>query len=315
MRPRAGIVAAAVIALTLVPARPAVASDANVAALQVALRAVHVYGGAIDGLAGPATRRAVFRFQRRMRLRVDGVAGPRTRRALGRRGKPRLGSRVMRTGNRGWDVAALQFLLARRGFSPGTIDGGFGRRTLAALRRFQRAAALAADAVAGPATIRALKRRRTASPPGGGPVRFLRPLAAPMGDGFGWRGSRPHHGIDFLAPARAPVGAAGRGVVKFAGWNSGGYGNLVIIRHRLGFSTWYAHLSSVAAWRGQAVVGGTLIGHVGSSGHATAPHLHFEARLRGRPFDPAPRLLVAAAARTAAASSPPRPLYCSAGRR
>ena len=119
---------------------------------------MHVYGGQVDGIAGPATRRAVRRFQRRHRLAADGVAGPRTRRALGRRGRPRLGSRVLRTGRRGWDVAALQFLLRRRGARPGAIDGGFGAATAAAVRRFQRARRLAADGVAGPATIRALRR-------------------------------------------------------------------------------------------------------------------------------------------------------------
>jgi murein DD-endopeptidase MepM/ murein hydrolase activator NlpD len=87
------------------------------------------------------------------------------------------------------------------------------------------------------------------------------------------------------------VGAAGVGVVTFAGWNSGGYGNLVIVRHRLGFETWYAHLSRIAATRGEAVSGGTLIGYVGSTGYATGPHLHFEAHHDGIAFDPVPLLL------------------------
>jgi murein DD-endopeptidase MepM/ murein hydrolase activator NlpD len=296
MRSWAGAAAIAAAALILLSAAPASAGSADVAALQVALRAVHVYGGPIDGLAGPGTRRAVRRFQRRKRLAVDGVAGPTTRRALGRRGRPRLGSRVIRRGSRGWDVAALQFLLRRRGFSPGGIDGGFGRNTRVALRGFQRAAGLRADGLAGPATIRALKHPVSRSP-AGDPVRFLRPVSAPMGDGFGWRDGRPHQGIDFLADAGAPVGAAGRGVVRVAGWNGAGYGNLVVIKHRLGFATWYAHLASIAVVPGQAVVGGSLIGYVGSTGHSTGPHLHFEARLHGRPFDPLPRFLPVAAAR------------------
>jgi peptidoglycan hydrolase-like protein with peptidoglycan-binding domain len=291
MRSKAGVVAAAAIVLTLVSAAPATASDANVAALQVALRAVRVYGGAIDGLAGPATRRAVRGFQRRTRLTVDGVAGPRTRRALGRRGRPRLGARVMGPGRRGWDVAALQFMLVRRGFSPGGIDGGFGPGTGAALRRFQIAVGLTADGLAGTATIRALKRRGRIPTGPGDPVRFLQPVSAPIGDGFGWVSGRRHTGIDFLAPAGAAVGAAGRGVVSVAGWNDGGYGNLVVVRHRLGFATWYAHLASIAVLPGQDVVGGTLVGYVGSTGRSTSAHLHFEARLHGRPFDPLPRLL------------------------
>src|SRR4051794_31311432 len=91
---------AALVALALVPAA-ADASSANVAALQVALRAVHLYHGGIDGISGPGTKRAVRAFQRRHKLAVDGVAGPHTRRALGRRGTPPLGSRTMGVGDRG----------------------------------------------------------------------------------------------------------------------------------------------------------------------------------------------------------------------
>ena len=58
-----------------------------------------------------ATVTAVRRFQRRSGLPVDGIAGPRTRAALGRRGRPAYGSRTMRRGDRGWDVAALQFIV------------------------------------------------------------------------------------------------------------------------------------------------------------------------------------------------------------
>ena len=261
----------------------------------------------MDGIAGPATRRAVRRFQRRHRLSADGVAGPRTRRALGRRGRPRLGSRVLRTGRRGWDVAALQFLLRRRGARPGTIDGGFGPGTAAAVRRFQRRARLGADGVAGPVTIRALRRgvprrrvvRRVSSGLGqlGGPVLFFRPVRGPLGDGFGVRWGRQHQGIDFPVAGGTRVGAAGRGVTQFAGWNSGGYGNLVIIQHRLGFQTWYAHLSNVTTHPGEVVTGGTRIGFVGSTGHSTGPHLHFEVRLNGTPINPMPRLLGRAASR------------------
>src|SRR5204862_2078813 len=95
----------------------------------------------------------------------------------------------------------------------------------------------------------------------------------------------------------APVGAAGRGVVAFAGWNSGGYGNLVVVRHRLGFETWYAHLSRIAVRVGERVVGGRRIGYIGATGHATGPHLHFEVRHFGTPIDPLPRLLSATATR------------------
>jgi murein DD-endopeptidase MepM/ murein hydrolase activator NlpD len=292
---RGTIFAVAAAAVSLALPASAGAASASVAATQVALRALNLYAGPVDGIAGPATRRAVRRFQRRRGLAADGVIGPSTRRALGRRGRPRLGSRVMRRGHRGWDVAALQFMLARRGFSPGGIDGGFGAATRRAVKRAQRSAGIAPDGLAGPGTLRALRRgvsRRLRRSPGG-PVRFLRPVrGGEVGDGFGPRpGGRMHHGIDFLVAAGTPVAAAGVGKVTFAGWNDGGYGNLVKVRHRLGFSTWYAHLATIAVARGQAVSGGALVGTVGSTGLTTAPHLHFESRLRREPVDPAPYLL------------------------
>jgi len=305
------VVAAASLLLLLCP-QFAAARSGNVAALQVALRAVGTYGGSIDGLRGPMTKRAVRRFQRRRRLTVDGVAGPSTRRALGRRGRPRLGSRPMRRGQRGWDVAALQFGLRRRGFSPGPIDGGFGAATRAAVRRFQAARGLGADGVAGPATLGSLRRRARRRAGGGGgsglrgPVAFLRPLSAPISSPFGYRWGRLHAGIDFAARMGARVGAAGRGVVSFAGHNSGGYGNLVVIDHREGFQSWYAHLSTVTSWRGEVVTGGTRIGYVGSTGYSTGPHLHFEVRLNGTPVDPMARLLAgtASSAASVGASAP-----------
>jgi peptidoglycan hydrolase-like protein with peptidoglycan-binding domain len=301
------------LALALVPAAQAdpvarathVSARPSVAALQVALKALNLYGGAVDGIRGPLTRRAVLRFQRRRNLAVDGVVGPQTRRALGRRGRPALGSRVMRRGHRGWDVAALQFLLTRRGLSPGGIDGGFGAMTGSAVRRFQAARGLTVDELVGPATLRALRRggsSGTGTPRG--PVRFLRPVRAPMGDGFGYRWGRLHTGIDFPAPSGSPVGAGGVGVVKFAGWNTGGYGYLIVITHRLGFESWYAHLSRIVASPGQSVVGGTRIGYVGSTGNSTGPHLHFEVRRNGTPINPAPYLLGIYAARVS------RPLEC-----
>jgi murein DD-endopeptidase MepM/ murein hydrolase activator NlpD len=274
--------------------------SANVAALQAALRSYGLYRAAVDGIRGPLTRAAVVRFQRSRGLAADGIAGPVTRRALGRRGRPSLGARTLRRGHAGWDVAALQYLLARRGYPPGAIDGAFGIVTGSALRNYQSAAGLTVDELAGPATIASL---RAGSTPGAGapqgPVRFLRPVAGRIGDGYGAPrdgGRRIHTGIDFEAPWGARVGAAGVGVTEFVGLNQGGYGHLVAIRHRLGFTTWYAHLSSITTWVGERVTGGTRIGYVGSTGYSTGPHLHFEARRYGTPIDPAPYLLAAVAA-------------------
>src|SRR4051812_32750279 len=284
--------AAATLLLVLVPAASA-RSNANVAALQVALRALHHYHGGIDGIRGRGTKAATRRFQRRHHLPADGIAGPRTRRALGRRGTPTLGSRVMASGSRGWDVAALQFMLRRRGYSPGSVDGGYGPGTVSAVRRFQAAAGIGVDGSVGHGTLQALRghSRGVSSSTPSGPIRLLRPVAGAMGDGFGYPGGRRHDGIDFPEPAGTAVGAAGRGTVAFVGWNSGGYGNLIVVQHRLGYQTWYAHLSAFGVSQGAAVAGGTVIGRVGSTGRSTGPHLHFELRHDGVPINPVPYLL------------------------
>jgi murein DD-endopeptidase MepM/ murein hydrolase activator NlpD len=263
----------------------AAAGNASVAALQVALHAHGTYGGTVDGIRGPQTTRAIRRFQRRAGLVVDGVVGRQTRRALGRLGRPRLGSRVLVRGRRGWDVSALQFLLAWHGFPSGNFDGDLGARTDAALRRFQRWAGLSADGAAGPATIAALRRA-----PARAPISFARPVRAAVTDRFGPRGNRFHTGIDFPASHGARVFAARGGRVKFARWDSGGFGYLVRVGHGNGVRTWYAHLSSIRVRRGQHVHQGTVVGRVGSSGFSTGPHLHFEVRIRGAAVDPLPAL-------------------------
>src|SRR5687767_5804581 len=98
----------------------------GVGALQVGLRAQGLYAGPIDGLFGPETTRAVRALQRRSGLVVDGVPGRQTRAALGRYGRPRLGSRLLRVGAFGWDVAVFQFMLARCGTAAGAVDASFG---------------------------------------------------------------------------------------------------------------------------------------------------------------------------------------------
>ena len=276
---RAGCVA---VALLVVAAAPVAAEvSPNVAALQVALRAEGLYGGSVDGIAGPGTRAAVRSLQARHGLAVDGIAGPRTRRALGRRGRPRLGSRPLATGARGWDVAALQFLLARQGFPAGPVDGGLGPRATAAVLQFQRWAGLAPDGIAGPGTLRALRR-----PPPRSVLRFRHPIAAPVTDTYGPRGAMFHTGMDFAAPAGTPVGAAGYGCVASAGWDPTGYGNLVVVRHRFGMTSWYAHLSSIAVRPGTCLLAGARIGTVGTTGRSSGPHLHFELRLGAAAVDP-----------------------------
>jgi murein DD-endopeptidase MepM/ murein hydrolase activator NlpD len=277
---RAFVVLALALASAIV-APAASAQSGRTAALQVALRAAGLYGGTIDGIRGPATRSALIAFQRRRGLVADGILGPATRRALGRRGRPGWGSRPLRRGQRGWDVVVLQFLLARHGFPSGTVDGGFGAHLDAALRRFQRWSGLYADGVAGPATFAALRRPRPSTP-----LRFLSPVGVVPTDRFGPRGARFHSGVDYPLASGARVAAAGRGCVAFAGYDPGGYGNLVVVRHRLGVTTWYAHLSRATVRRGECVVAGVRVGLAGATGTATGPHLHFEVRVRGAVIDP-----------------------------
>jgi peptidoglycan hydrolase-like protein with peptidoglycan-binding domain len=278
---RAAVVAV-VCGCLLGPAAASGAGSVNVAALQVALQARGVYGGTIDGLAGPQTAAGVRAVERRAGLAVDGIAGPRVRRALGRLGRPPLGSRTLRPGDVGWDVSALQFRLAWRGFPSGTFDGGFGPHLQAAVEGFQRWAGLHVDGIAGPSTLASLRSH----PIPASPIRLARPVSAPVGDGFGPRGNRFHTGWDLLAPSGAAVHAAGSGTVTFAGFSAGGYGNLVVVHHSLGVSSWYAHLSSIAVRRGERVGTGALIGRVGATGDATGPHLHFEVRIRGAAVNP-----------------------------
>lgn len=98
---------------------------------------------------------------------------------------------------------------------------------------------------------------------------------------------RAHHGIDYAAAPGTPVRAVGDGVVARAGW-SGGYGNVVEIRHRSGYSSRYAHLRGYASGirPGTRVKQEQVIGYVGSTGLSTGPHLHYEFRENGRPINP-----------------------------
>jgi peptidoglycan hydrolase-like protein with peptidoglycan-binding domain len=282
---RAGIVLLALVGLLAIVPEAGAGRTANVAALQVGLHARGVYGGTIDGIMGPGTRRAVRALQVRVGIVVDGIVGLQTRRALGRYARHRYRSRMLHSGRRGWDVAALQFKLAWHGFPSGALDGVFGPHTDAALKRFQRWAGLGVDGIAGRATYRALSRRRAHIP-----FALLRPVQAPIGDRFGPRGTRFHAGIDMPGSYGARVRAARGGRVVRAGWDSGGYGYLIVIRHRRHVRTLYAHLSRIGVHWGERVHAGEGIGRVGASGEATGPHLHFEVRRRGAAVDPLPAL-------------------------
>ncbi|NJK33748.1 MAG: peptidoglycan DD-metalloendopeptidase family protein [Oscillatoriales cyanobacterium SM2_2_1] len=110
---------------------------------------------------------------------------------------------------------------------------------------------------------------------------FIWPADGVFTSGFGWRWGRVHQGIDIAAPVGTPIWAAASGEVVFAGWNDGGYGNMVDIRHSDGTVTRYAHLHAVHVSEGQQVSQGQVIAAMGSTGFSTGPHLHFEIRPGG----------------------------------
>jgi murein DD-endopeptidase MepM/ murein hydrolase activator NlpD len=98
-----------------------------------------------------------------------------------------------------------------------------------------------------------------------------------------WSG---HLAIDIAAGTGMPIYAADSGVVVYAGWNSNGYGNVVMIDHMNGYSTLYAHLSNINVYCGSGVYQGQMIGNAGSTGNSTGPHLHFEVRYLGGFLNP-----------------------------
>jgi hypothetical protein len=98
-------------------------------------------------------------------------------------------------------------------------------------------------------------------------------------------GNPGHIGLDIAARMWDPIVAIADGTVVFAEWG-GGYGNLVIVEHDGGWSSYYAHLSEFAVKAGEEVRQGQLLGGAGTTGYSTGPHLHFEIRYHGRPVDP-----------------------------
>lgn len=115
---------------------------------------------------------------------------------------------------------------------------------------------------------------------------FIWPTAGKISSSFGQRDGRQHHGVDIPRPKGSPIHAAKGGVVIAAGWN-GDYGKTVDISHGNGVVTRYAHCSKITVKAGDKVEKGELIGHVGDTGRASGPHLHYEVRIGGRPVNPA----------------------------
>ena len=97
-----------------------------------------------------------------------------------------------------------------------------------------------------------------------------------------------HPGIDLSGSYGTPIYATADGTVLRAGWNSGGYGNLVEVDHGRGITTRYGHMSAILVSPGQHVVRGQQVGRMGSTGRSTGNHLHYEVRIDGRAVNPIP---------------------------
>jgi murein DD-endopeptidase MepM/ murein hydrolase activator NlpD len=103
---------------------------------------------------------------------------------------------------------------------------------------------------------------------------------------FGLRRAVWHYGIDIRVKTGNPVYAAFDGVIRISGYDRRGFGRFIVIRHKNGLETLYAHLSKSLMKLGEEVQAGVIIGKGGNSGRSTAPHLHFELRYSGNAIDP-----------------------------
>ena len=104
--------------------------------------------------------------------------------------------------------------------------------------------------------------------------------------GLRWGGTDFHPGIDIANDMGTPIVATADGVVEYAGWNAGGYGNMVDINHGNGIMTRYGHASQVVVTAGQYVKRGQLIAYMGSTGFSTGPHVHYEVHVSGQRVNP-----------------------------
>lgn len=146
-----------------------------------------------------------------------------------------------------------------------------------------------------PPTLLAIKRNpNSISIPAGEPgyeARAATSSSVKINSDFGYRRdpftrrSKFHSGIDLKARWGDAIGASHKGTVSFAGWHRG-YGNLIIVDHGGGVSTYYAHLSRFQLSVGDKVSRSTIVGYAGSTGRATSPHLHYEVRFEDNPVNP-----------------------------
>ncbi len=114
---------------------------------------------------------------------------------------------------------------------------------------------------------------------------FINPTEGELTSDFGIRNGRNHNGIDIGADTGTEIYAADGGEVTYAGMMSG-YGKYIVIDHKNGFETAYAHCDEILVQCGETVLPNQLIAYMGSTGNSTGPHLHFEIRLNGEFCDP-----------------------------
>lgn len=115
---------------------------------------------------------------------------------------------------------------------------------------------------------------------------FHYPIKGTVRSPYGPRRRRNHNGVDISLKTGEPIYACFDGKVRYARYNTGGFGYLVIVRHTNGLETWYAHLSRLNVSVNDYVKAGQVIGFGGSTGRSTGPHLHFEMRYCDQTFDP-----------------------------
>ena len=150
-----------------------------------------------------------------------------------------------------------------------------------------RAQILAAQAAAASSTAPTTPTY-SGTPNTGGPSAsgFVWPLNGAVTSGFGYRWGRMHEGIDIDGYTGQPIVASKAGRVISTGDAGDGYGTKVVIDHGGGFTSLYAHMSSLGTSNGASVSAGQVVGYVGCTGSCTGDHLHFEIRVNGTPQNP-----------------------------